>query len=100
MRDGAVHQRVPQRDERDEALILHAVGERAGDERGGDDGEGELVDPEHGLGDGGRQLVDTVGLDAQVPAVRAVADDRGRLGVGGGAGREAETVAPTQPVRK
>jgi hypothetical protein len=50
VRDGAVDQQRPERDEQHEGRELHAIGDRAGDQRGGDDREGHLEHREEAFG--------------------------------------------------
>ncbi len=50
---GAVDEQGPEGEEDGHGAELHALGEGAGDERRGDDGEHELVDHEGLLGNGG-----------------------------------------------
>ena len=62
MRDRVVHDRRPQQGEDQERLEAHALGERAGDQRRGDDGEHHLEDHERLVRD--RRGVVGVGLEA------------------------------------
>jgi hypothetical protein len=48
----AIDDNMPECDKDDHRVIFHAVSETAADEAGGDDGEGQLVGAEEGLGNG------------------------------------------------
>ena len=89
MRDGAVHQQVPQPQRHQQRRELHAVHDGSADEHGRDDGEGELVNAEGCLRHRGRELVATTGteLDAGEPHSTQVPEEgEGRRGLERGTG--------------
>jgi hypothetical protein len=76
VRHGEVHEERPQRGEKRHGAKGDALGKRAGNQRGCDDGEHELIDHERLVGNGGRVKRIRFGSHAAQEQVAQVADER------------------------
>ena len=73
-----IHEQAPQHREQEHGAELHALGKGSADQRGGDDGEHQLVDHEGLLRDGGRVI--GIGRAAHVVQERVVQISEDRRG--------------------
>ena len=78
MRDRHIDQQQPAGDEPQKGREAHAVGDRARDQRHGDDREGHLVEHEHGFRDGLGERADRVHVHAVQQHALERADRRRR----------------------